>query len=157
MADEPDDAQEPDLQEMLRRMMAGGGAPDTAALARAMGLPGGAAGLEQLMAQLRQAMANPDGRIDWSIATEQAVAAAGAATLSATDRQVTQVDQAFSVAGLWLDESTAFETLPDRPAAMTRTQWIRATMPFWVQLAEPVALRIAESLTGVFTEQIPPE
>jgi putative hydrolase len=30
-------------------------------------------------------------------------------------------------------------------------------MPFWVQLAEPVALRIADSLTSVFTEQIPPE
>src|SRR5689334_3133631 len=157
MADEPDDAPEPDLQEMLRRMMAGGGAPDTAALAKAMGLPGGAAGLEQLMAQLRQAMQNPDGRIDWSIATDQAIAAAGAGSLSATDQQTTEVQQAFSVAGLWLDESTAFDTLPEAPATMTRTQWIRATMPFWIQLAEPVAGQIAESLTAVFTEQIPPE
>ena len=157
MADEPDEASEPDLQEMLRRMMAGGGAPDTAALAKAMGLPGGAAGLEQLMSQLRQAMQNPDGRIDWSIATDQAVAAAGAGTLSATDTQVTAVTQAFSVAALWLDEATEFETLPETPGPLTRTQWIRATMPFWIQLAEPVALRIAESLTTVFTEQIPPE
>ncbi|GAA4737004.1 zinc-dependent metalloprotease [Amnibacterium soli] len=157
MADEPDDAAEPDLQEMLRRMMAGGGAPDTAALAKAMGLPGGAAGLEQLMAQLRQAMQNPDGRIDWSIATDQAIAAAGAGSLSATDQQLTEVQQAFSVAGLWLDESTVFDTLAEAPGALTRTQWIRATMPFWVQLAEPVAQRIAESLTSVFTDQIPPE
>lgn len=157
MADEPDDAAEPDLQELLRRMMAGGGAPDTAALAEAMGLPGGAAGLEQLMSQLRQAMQHPDGRIDWSIATDQAIAAGGAGSLSATDAQTASVTLAFSVAGLWLDEWTVFETLPDAPSAMTRTQWIRATMPFWVQLAEPVALRIAESLTGVFTQQIPPE
>ena len=157
MADEPDDASEPDLQEMLRRMMAGGGAPDTAALAKAMGLPGGAAGLEQLMAQLRQAMSAPDGEVDWSIATDQAVAAAGAGSLSATDAQVTQVGGAFSVAGLWLDESTSFPTLPDAPAAMTRTQWIRATMPFWVQLAQPVALSIAQSLSQIFTEQLPPE
>jgi putative hydrolase len=157
MADEPDDGREPDLQEMLRRMMAEGGQPDTAALAKAMGLPGGAAGLEQLMAQLRQAMQNPDGRIDWSIATEQAVTAAGAATLSATDAQVTAVTQAFSVAGLWLDEHTVFETLAEAPSAMTRTQWVRATMPFWIQLAEPVAIRIAESLTTVFTDQIPEE
>ena len=157
MTDGGGDDSEPDLQEMLRRMMAGGGTPDTAALAKAMGLPGGAAGLEQLMSQLRQAMQQPDGRIDWDIATDQAIAAAGAATLSATDAQVTGVSQAFSVAGLWLDESTAFETLPESPSAMTRTQWIRATMPFWVQLAEPVAIRIAESLTTVFTDQIPPE
>ena len=157
MADEPDDASEPDLQEMLRRMMAGGGAPDTAALAKAMGLPGGAAGLEQLMAQLRQAMQNPDGKIDWSIATDQAIAAAGAGSLTATDKQTTEVTQAFSVAGLWLDESTVFDTLPESPATLTRTQWIRQTMPFWVQLAEPVALQIADSLTSVFTEQIPPE
>lgn len=157
MADEPDDVPEPDLQELLRRMMAGGGTPDTAALAKAMGMPGGAAGLEQLMSQLRQAMQNPDGRIDWSIATDQAVAAAEAGSRSATDAQTAAVAQAFSVAGLWLDEWTVFATLADAPAALTRTRWIRATMPFWVQLAEPVALRIAESLTTVFTEQIPPE
>ena len=157
MADEPDDASEPDLQEMLRRMMSGGTPPDTAALAKAMGLPGGAPALEALMAQLRQSMQQPDGRIDWDIATDQAVAAAGAGSLSATDAQVSEVAQAFSVAGLWLDEATVFETLPESPSAFTRTQWIRATMPFWVQLAEPVAVRIAESLTAVFTDRIPPE
>src|SRR5438094_439297 len=52
MADEPDDAAEPDLQEMLRRMMAGGGAPDTAALAKAMGLPGGAADAGRMLKQV---------------------------------------------------------------------------------------------------------
>ena len=66
-------------------------------------------------------------------------------------------DLAFGVAGLWLDEHTVFETLAEAPSAMTRTQWVRATMPFWIQLAEPVAIRIAESLTTVFTDQIPPE
>jgi putative hydrolase len=156
MPDEPEEnGSEPDLQELLRRMLSEGGGPDAAELAKAMGLPGGAAGLASLMAQLRQAMQNADGTIDWSIATEQAVAQAGAATLSATDRQTANVDQAFTVADLWLDETSSFGALPERPRALTRTEWIRATMPFWSQLAEPVALRIAESLTTVFTEQLP--
>ena len=156
MPDEPEEnGSEPDLQELLRRMLSEGGGPDAAELAKAMGLPGGAAGLASLMAQLRQAMQNADGTIDWSIATEQAVAQAGAATLSATDRQTANVDQAFTVADLWLDETSSFGALPERPRALTRTEWIRSTMPFWSQLAEPVALRIAESLTTVFTEQLP--
>src|SRR4051812_36170508 len=158
MSDEPEEeGAEPDLQELLRRMMAEGGGPDPAELAKAMGLPGGAAGLENLMAQLQQVMRNADGTIDWSIATQQAVAQAGAATLSATDRQTSDVDQAFTVASLWLDESSSFGALPERPRSLTRTEWIRATMPFWTQLAEPVALRIADSLTAVFTEQLPLE
>jgi putative hydrolase len=157
MPEEPEEGPEPDLQELLRRMLSEGGRPDAAELAKAMGLPGGAAGLESLLAQLRQAMQNADGTIDWSIATDQAIASAGAASLSATDRQTADVDQAFTVAGLWLDESSSFGTLSEAPRALTRTQWIRATMPFWSQLAEPVALRIADSLTTVFTEQLPPE
>ncbi|MDH2445308.1 zinc-dependent metalloprotease [Amnibacterium sp. CER49] len=157
MAEQSDEGSEPDLQELLRRMLSGGERPDAAELAKAMGVPGGAAGLESLMSQLRQAMQHADGGIDWNIATEQAVAAAGAATLSATDRQTAAVDQAFTVANLWLDESSRFGALPDAPRALTRTQWIRATMPFWSQLAEPVAQRIAASLTTVFTEQLPEE
>ncbi|WP_297344553.1 zinc-dependent metalloprotease [Amnibacterium sp.] len=155
MADEPDEGREPDLQEILRRMLAEGGQPDAAELAKAMGLPGGAAGLEQLMARLRDAVQHADGTIDWSISTEQAVAAAGAGSTTPTDAQAAGVDRAFTVAGLWLDESSSFGALPEQPKALTRTQWIRSTMPFWSQLAEPVALRIADSLTRVFSEQLP--
>src|SRR4051794_13210533 len=157
MADEPDEEPEQDLAEILRRMLEEGGRPDAAELAKAMGLPGGAAGLEQLMGRLRDAMQNADGTIDWSIATDQAVSAAGAGSTTPTEAQTQGVDSAFTVAGLWLDESSGFGALPERPRALTRTQWIRATMPFWSQLAEPVALRIADSLTRVFTEQLPGE
>ena len=155
MAETPDEGPDPDLQEILRRMLEQGGRPDAAELAKAMGLPGGAAGLEQLMGRLRDAVQNADGTVDWSIATDQAVSAAGAGSTTPTDAQAAGVDRAFTVAGLWLDESSGFGALPDQPKALTRTQWIRATMPFWSQLAEPVATRIAESLTSVFTEQLP--
>jgi putative hydrolase len=85
------------------------------------------------------------------------VAAAGTGSTTPTAEQTADVDRAFTVAGLWLDESSGFGALPETPRALTRTQWIRATMPFWSQLAEPVATRIADSLTRVFTEQLPGE
>lgn len=157
MADEGNEPSPEDLRELLRRLMAGETGVDAGEIAAAMGLPGGAAGLESLMAQLRGAVQNADGTINWSMATDQAVAAAGAASLTPTDAERAAADRSFTVAGLWLDEACAFGPLAETPRSLTRTQWIRSTMPFWTQLAEPVALSIADALTGVFTEQAPPE
>src|SRR3954447_4004851 len=157
MADSPDDPSPDDLRELLRRLMGGDSDVDAGEIASAMGLPGGAAGLESLMAQLRGAVQHADGTINWSMATDQAGATAGAGALTPTDAERSAVDQAFAVAGLWLDESSAFGPLPEAPRSLTRTQWVRSTMPFWVQLAEPVALSIADALTAVFADQAPPE
>ena len=121
MADEPDEPSPEELRELLRRLMAGEGGIDAGEIARAMGLPGGAVGLENLMAQLRGAVQNADGTVNWSIATEQAVAGAGAGTLTPTDAERAAIDRAFTVAGLWLDESSAFGPLPEAPRSLTRT------------------------------------
>src|ERR687890_2039238 len=136
MADEGDEPSAEDLRELLRKLMAGESGVDAGEIASAMGLPGGAAGLESLMAQLRGAVQNADGTINWSLATDQAVAAAGAASLTPTDSERAAVDRSFTVAGLWLDEACAFGPLAESPRSLTRTQWIRSTMPFWTQLAE---------------------
>src|SRR3954463_15507367 len=112
MADEPEEEPEQDLAEILRRMLEEGGRPDAAELAKAMGLPGGAAGLEQLMGRLRDAGQNADGTGDWSIATDPAASAGGAGSTTPTDAQAAGVDRAFTVAGLWLDESSGFSALP---------------------------------------------
>src|SRR5919202_3913457 len=118
MADTPDDPSPDDLRELLRRLMAGDSDVDAGEIAAAMGVPGGAAGLESLMAQLRGAVQHADGTINWSMATDQAVAAAGAGALTPTDAERAAVEQAFTVAGLWLDETSAFGPLTDAPGAL---------------------------------------
>src|ERR671933_105458 len=125
MADSPDDPSPDDLRELLRRLMSGDATVDAGEIAAAMGLPGGAAGLESLMAQLRGAVQNADGSINWSLATDQAIAAAGAGSLTPTDAERAAVDRSFTVAGLWLDEACAFGQLAEAPRTLTRTQWVR--------------------------------
>lgn len=157
MADEPDDRVPEELRELLRRMMAGETGVDTGEIAKAMGLPGGAAGLENLLSQLRGAAQRADGTVDWSVATDNAIAAAGAASTTPSDEDRARTERAFTLAGLWVDEWSAFGALTETPQAITRTRWIRATMPFWTELAQPVAFSIADALAEVFGKQAPPE
>jgi putative hydrolase len=61
------------------------------------------------------------------------------------------------VASLWLGDTTAVSELTSTPELITRLEWIEQTMPFWTQLAEPVATSIADALTTVLTDQAPEE
>jgi len=68
------------------------------------------------------------------------------------------VHLAANLAGLlWLDEATTVAGLSTQPELIGRAEWARQTMPLWTQLAEPVALSIADALTRVLTEQAPEE
>ncbi|MGO4692181.1 zinc-dependent metalloprotease [Glaciibacter sp. 2TAF33] len=143
---------------MLRDILAGNSSIDPSQLAGAAGLPNDPASVAALMNQLQGALrGSGDGRVNWDIALKQGQERARAGQLTATDEQRTQLEQAFHIAALWLDDVVSVAELTREPRLMTRTEWVTATLPLWSQLAEPVATSISDSLTKVLTEQAPEE
>ncbi|RZI90649.1 MAG: zinc-dependent metalloprotease, partial [Microbacterium sp.] len=64
-------------------------------------------------------------------------------------------DQAFTLATLWLSEATTISELSTAPRALTRGQWVEATLPVWQELAEPVASSITDAMTEALATQLP--
>lgn len=142
---------------MLRQFLSGGSDIDPSQLAGAAGLPDDPAFVARLMSQLQNAVNSSGDGIDWSIATEQATAVGTQTAVAPTAAETAAHEQAFHVAALWLDDVTFVAELTATPRLVTRAEWARLTMPVWSQLAEPVATSIADSLTGVLSEQAPEE
>ncbi len=156
----PEDSREnpeDEFRELLRRMLSGDSDIDPSKLASAAGLPDDPAMVAQLMGQLRQAMQQSGDGVNWAVALEQAKAIAGADAQTTTPADRESLEQALTVAALWLTEATFISELTSPPRLISRAQWVDATMPVWTQLAEPVALSIADALTEVLREQTPEE
>ena len=157
MPEDPRDESEEEFREMLREFLAGNSEFDASQLAGVAGLPNDPAFIAQLMSQLQSAVnASGDG-INWGLALEQATRLAGASSVVSLPAERSQLEQALHVASLWLAETTEISELTVPPRLMSRTEWVTATMPFWTQLAEPVATSIADSLSAAFQEQAPEE
>lgn len=154
-----DSAQNPEdeFRDMLSQFLSGNGDLDPARLASAAGLPNDPEMIRNLIGQLQSAMQASGDGINWDLALEQAKTLAGNGVVPTTPAERSSLEQAFHVAALWLDEATYVSELTSTPRLMSRTQWISATMPIWTQLAEPVALSIANSLTEVLRDQAPEE
>ena len=162
MADDsrPDEGQNPEdeFRDMLRDILSGKSSIDPSQLAGAAGLPNDPASVAALMNQLQSAMhGGTDGGVNWDFALKQGQDRAVTGQLAATPEQQTQLDQAFHIAALWLDDVISVAELTVEPRLMSRKEWVTATMPLWTQLAEPVATSISDSLTRVLTEQAPEE
>jgi putative hydrolase len=156
----PDDsAQEPEdeFRDMLRDFLAGNSDIDPSRLASAAGLPDDPEMVQQLINQLQSALQSSTDGINWGLAEEQAKALAAKDSQPTAQAERDALDQAFLVADLWLSEATTISELTVTPRLLSRAEWIKATMPVWTQLAEPVATSIADSLTTVLREQAPEE
>ncbi len=156
MADE-DRSPEDEFQELLRQLLGGGsGELDAEQLSRLSGMNIDPAMMQTLMQHLQGAFAGAgDGGISWDLAERQALHIANQDGLGVTAGQRTDLDQAFALATLWLSEATTISELATPPQAMTRGGWVEATLPFWQELAEPVATSIADALTAALSEQAP--
>ncbi|RLK49108.1 zinc-dependent metalloprotease [Microbacterium telephonicum] len=160
MTDE-DRSPEDEFQEMLRNLLGGqGGAIDPAQLEqlRSMGIDPAMA--QQLMRQLQGAFAaagDGPGEIDLSSAKTHALHLANKDGLGISSGDKQDFDQAFALAGLWLGEATGISDVATPPRAITRGQWVEATLPVWQELAEPVAASIADAMTEAIGAQLPEE
>ena len=156
MADEdrsPDD----EFQEMLRNLLGGGAGFDAAGLEQLRGLGIDPAMMQQVLRQMQGAFASGADGIDWSAAKTQALHLANKDGLGITTGDRQDFDQAFALATLWLSEATTISDLAATPRAITRGQWVEATLPVWQELAEPVAGSIADALTTALSSQVPEE
>jgi len=142
---------------MLSQFLSGNSEIDPAKLASAAGLPNDPEMLKNLIGQLQNALQSSEEGINWTLALDQAKNLAQTDVRPITPGERSAIEQSFHVAALWLDEATEITELTTTPKLLSRTEWITATMPFWIQLAEPVATSIADSLTEVLRDQAPEE
>lgn len=148
---------EDDFHELLRQLFGGGtGDIDPEQLSRMSGMNIDPAMMQAVMRQLQGAFENADeSGISWDVAQRQALHIANQEGLGVTAGQRTDLDQAFTLATLWLSEATAISELPSPPVTITRGAWVEATLPVWQELATPVATSIADALTAALSEQAP--
>ncbi len=151
-----DENPEDDFEELLRRMLGGGGQIDPAQFERLTGMPLDPAMMAMVQQQLRGAMAAGDG-IPWGVAEQQALQLARTGDLSVTDGDRVDLDGALTLANLWLSEATVISELAQTPRIITRAEWVSATLPVWQEFAEPVATSITDALTRTLAEQAPEE
>lgn len=151
-----DRSPEEEFQELMRRLMSGDTSGiDPEQLSRLSGMQIDPAMLQQVMKQLQGAFAGTQDGVDWSLAERQALHIANQDGLGVSTGQRTDIDQAFTLAGLWLGEATTISDLPRPPRVVTRGAWVSATLPLWQELAEPVATSIADALTEALGQQAP--
>ena len=146
-----------DFQEFLRRMMSGqgGGDIDPEALRNAFsgmdGLQLDPAMMQTIMAQLQGAF----GGDAWENALRQALHIANRDGLGISEGSRTSLADSFALADLWLGEATTISELAESPRAMTRGEWVEATLPVWKEIADPVSTSIADALTAALDSQVP--
>ncbi|GAA2586759.1 zinc-dependent metalloprotease [Microbacterium binotii] len=156
MADEDDRSPEDQFQELLRQLFGADGLdPEQLRQLEQMGID--PAMMQQMMGQMQRAFTSSDGSIAWDAAERQALHIANQSDLGVGAGSRSDLDQAFSLATLWLGEATTISELAEAPRALTRGAWVEATMPVWRELAEPVATSIADALTATLAEQAPEE
>jgi len=157
--DDDDRSPEEQFQELMRQLFGATGANlDPEQLSRLSGLPIDPSMMSTVMQHLQSAFTGAgEGGISWDLARRQALHIANQSGLGVTDGQKADLAGAFQLAGLWLSAATSISELAEPARAMTRGQWVEATLPVWQELAEPVATSIADALTQTLREQAPEE
>ena len=71
--------------------------------------------------------------------------AQGSSPIGAND--VSEIEQAFSIAELWLDEATFFPQSPNSGnPALARTDWVDTTLAGWQTTVEPLAIGLSSAI-----------
>ncbi|GAA1843397.1 zinc-dependent metalloprotease [Pseudonocardia ailaonensis] len=131
------------------------------------GMPGGAGGpggfdvgqLGQMLSQLGQMLSSAgqagpgDGPVNYDLAAQMATQQLAQKTSSLTEAQRTAVADALKLAELWLDPATEFPSGATEYKAWTPTDWVKASMPTWKRLCDPVARRVS----GAWVDGLPEE
>ena len=96
------------------------------------------------------------GPVNWAAAREASnsvLAKAGDPKVSAD--HVREIEQASSLADLWLDDVMVFPTTGLLPKCVTRTEWMNETYPVWQLIVQPVAQGVSQAMTGLMPTDLP--
>jgi putative hydrolase len=137
-----DGTADPQLTEMLKQFGVEDVDPQVMAMA-----------LQQMQSML--AGGEDDGPVDATRArdTARAVAAVGGDPVPSERRRRGAVE-AVHLARLWLDEVTDYAGHEGEGSAMSRAEWVEATMPAWTAMVEPVATGVASAVAGAMQAQL---
>lgn len=146
---------EEEIRRMLEQLL-GAGAADSAKLAGAAGLPVDPAALRHMLAELQQAMTNPQEGVRWELVRDAARRSA-APNAEVAEPERAEFEGAFNLAALWLTEAlgSSLTVFAGARAPITRYQWIAQTLDGWAELTNPVAESISRALVNVLEEQTP--
>ncbi|MBC3190278.1 zinc-dependent metalloprotease [Pseudonocardia sp. C8] len=128
------------------------------------GMPGGGqfdmSQLGQMLSQLGQMLSQAgtgsgdDGPVNYDLAAQIATQQLAQTTSSLTDDQRRAVTEAVRLAELWLDPATAFPFAGGEVQAWTPSDWVRAGMPTWKRLCDPVARRLSSAWVDGLPEEV---
>ncbi|HMA46467.1 MAG TPA: zinc-dependent metalloprotease [Frankiaceae bacterium] len=99
-------------------------------------------------AELEKLLSWQGGPVNWELARQVAVRAAGEGDPPVSGAEADRVREAVRLAEVWLDPVTAFPAAAVGAQAWTRVRWVESTLPVWRTLCDPVAGRVVEAMRG---------
>lgn len=150
-----------DFAKFLQELLSGNGNLNAEELARVAGLPNDPAVISALLAQLQQAITQGESQtvagVNWTVASQQAIAAARDGSKSVSDSSKAALLEATKIANLWLDQATSLSALASEPKVISREVWVQDALPLFQELAGPIAQRVAAALTENLQQNLPSE
>ncbi|MEP6462347.1 MAG: zinc-dependent metalloprotease [Frankiaceae bacterium] len=86
------------------------------------------------------------GPVNWDLAKQTALAAAGAADPGTTAADAAAIAEAIRLADVWLDGGTALPSGVTGTEAWSRRRWVEATLEVWRELVDPIAARVVDAM-----------
>jgi putative hydrolase len=150
-----------DFAKFLQELLSGNGNLNAEELARVAGLPNDPAVIQALLAQLQQAITQGESQtvagVNWTVASQQAIAAARDGSKSVSESSKAALVEATKIANLWLDQATSLSALASEPKVISREVWVQDALPLFQELAGPIAQRVASALTENLQQNLPSE
>ena len=123
----------------------------------------------QDLGRMMQSGAGSQGPVNWQMckdAARQALAASPDPSVSSSEQR--SVDQAVSLAQVWLDPACTFPASAPDGRAWSRAEWLEGTFPAWQRIVTPIAEQVSaamqpsqgdasDALTAMLPEGLPPE
>lgn len=141
-----------ELEKLLRQML--GDAATEAEITRISGLWQNPGSLGQMFSQFQSMFSSTDEPVNWKLALGQAEDLAKKDQKSA-DAVARELQPAFEMAQLWLNEATEFSTSAELKV-LSRTAWVQDAMTLYRELSEPVANSMSKAL-GENLDKLMPE
>lgn len=142
-----------ELEKLLRQLL--GDSVTGEDLAKIAGLGQGQIPLGQLISQFKMMLSGSNESVNWQLASQQAKDLAKKNQHESTS-VTNELSNAFSMASLWLQEVTEFQT-SQNPKFLSRSAWVDDAMPLYRQLSEPVAESMAKALNENLEKVMPEE
>lgn len=109
--------------------------------------------LQQIGAMMQNAENESDENVSWKIihdSARNAISSKGDPSIAESQKKAVQ--DAVSLAQVWLDEATGFPSTGVNAGAWSKSEWLENTLPAWRPLIEPIAKGLADTMSSMSTD-----